>query len=56
MSMLDELKDHYYKTLAPENLFKIDEESPKVDNKLKEQYYTVTAKCLYFSQRSRSDI
>ena len=36
ISMLDELKGHYHNTLAPEDLFKVNKESLKVDNKLKE--------------------
>ena len=47
--MSDELKSHYHNTLVPENLFKIDEELPKVDDKLKEEYHAATAKYLYFS-------
>ena len=42
-------------TAAPEHLFKTDDESCPLDPSRKEQYHTITAKSLWFSQRSRPD-
>ena len=56
LSLLPELKGPYRSTAAPDNLFKIDSTSPRAEKKLNDQYHSTTAKCLYFSQRSRTDL
>ena len=38
---------------APESLFKVDEDSPRLDAKLAEEHHQATAKALRASQRSR---
>ena len=53
----DDMKEGRYRyTPAPEDLFKIKEDSPKLDCARKETYHCITAKTLWLSQRSRSDI
>jgi len=49
-------KAAYRNTPAPENLFKIDQESNELDEVLKEEYHQVTAKALWLSQRPRPDL
>ena len=55
-SFLPELKGPHRSTPAPDNLFKVDQDSPRVNSKLMEQCHAATAKCLCFSQRSRTDV
>ena len=55
-SLPTELRGEYKSVPVPENLFKVDEDLPRIDAKLKNDYHTATAKCLHFSQRSRTDI
>jgi len=50
------LKGVYKCTPAPENLFKINSHSPELSAQRKEQYHRTTAKILWLSQRTRSDI
>ena len=54
--MPPELRGPHRSAPAPENLFKVDEKSPKVDPNLKEQCHTATAKSLHFSQRTKTDL
>ena len=55
-SLPNNLRSKHESVLAPENSFKLDPNSTKVDVKLKDEHHTAIAKCLYFSQRSRPDI
>jgi hypothetical protein len=43
-------------TAAPEYLFKTTDESCLLDNKRKDLFHTITAKTLWLSQRSRTDV
>ena len=53
----DEMKTGRYRyTPAPEDLFKINESSPKLDCARKETYHHIAAKTLWLSQRSRNDL
>ena len=52
----ENLKGAHRNTPAPESLFKIDLDSPVLDDERKEQCHHVTAKSLWLSQRSRPDI
>ena len=53
----EDMKEGRYRyTPAPEDLFKTNEDSPKLDCARKETYHCITAKTLWLSQRSRSDI
>ena len=45
-----------YSPALEDLLFKINESSPKLDCARKEKYHYITAKMLWLSQRSRSDI
>ena len=59
--LYDELPDsmkqgRYRYTPAPESLFRINDESPKLDCARKETYHHTTAKTLWLSQRSRPDL
>ena len=52
----DALKSSYRTTPAPEYLFKVDDDSPRLDKVRFEEYHTIVAKTLWASQRSRPDI
>ena len=52
MSLLEDMREVHRSILELENLFKIDHNSTKLDAKRREEYYTVTAKVLYFGQRT----
>ena len=55
-SLPDDVRGKHKSVPAPENLFKLDPKSTKLDVKLKDEHNTTTAKYLYFSQKSRSDL
>ena len=55
-SLPDDLCSKHESDPAPENSLKLDPNSTKVGMKLKDEHHTVIEKCLYFSQRSRSDV
>ena len=53
----DDMKTgRYQNSPGPEDLFKVNNESPELDAARKEEYHKVTAKTLWLSQRSRPDI
>lgn len=49
-------KPGYETTAAPANLFKIDPDSPLLNNAKKDDYHTYSAKVLWCSQRTRPDL
>ena len=51
-----ELKGKHRRTPAHEDLFKVDLNSESLDNNKKNTCHHVTAKCLWLSQRTRSDL
>ena len=53
-SLLEDLREAHGSTLAPENLFKIDGASTKLDTKRRDECYATTAKVLHFGQRARA--
>ena len=56
LSLPESLKASYRNTPAPDYLFKVDADSPRLDKKRYEEYHTIVAKTLWASQRSRPDI
>ena len=45
-----------YKSLANENLFKVNEKSPKLSKEKAEEFHTTVAQALFLSKRARPDI
>ena len=56
LSSPEELRGSCDSVPAPENLFKVDESSMKFQPKMRDNYYAATVTCLYFSQRSKTDL
>ena len=59
--LLDDFKvdykgNRYRNTPAPLDLFKVNEDSPLLDNASKETYHGITAQALWLSQLSRPDM
>ena len=52
----DDLRGKHESVPAPENSLTLDPNSTKVGMKLKDEHHTAIEKCLYFSQRSISDV
>ena len=55
-SLPDYPRGVYRSAPAPENLFKVNVESPRLDKEKQHQCHSATAKCIYFSQRSRTTL
>ena len=52
----DELCGNHRSYPAPENLLKVDANSPQVPRSMNDDHHSAVSKCLCFSQRSRTDL